>query len=111
MEIFFKLSFLKDFKKLPKEIKSKIKKVCFEVFPSAKSLKDVKEFDIRAIKGFKNFYRIRLLVPRLHIKRIKELPGVFSFRITRRYRVLFYFRNGEAIFFKIGHRKEIYRHS
>ena len=45
---------------------------------------------------------------RLHSKRIKELKGVFSFRITRRYRVLFYFRNKEAVFFSIGHRKDIY---
>jgi len=49
------------------------------------------------------------LDPRLHTKRIKELPGVYSFRITRRYRVLFYFRDDEAIFFSIGHRKDIYR--
>ncbi|OGZ33711.1 MAG: hypothetical protein A3I88_02105 [Candidatus Portnoybacteria bacterium RIFCSPLOWO2_12_FULL_39_9] len=46
---------------------------------------------------------------RLHTKRIKELPGSYSFRITRRYRVLFYFRNKEVIFFSIGHRKDIYR--
>jgi mRNA-degrading endonuclease RelE of RelBE toxin-antitoxin system len=45
---------------------------------------------------------------RLHSKRLKELNGVFSFRITRRYRVLFYFKNKEAIFFSIGHRKDIY---
>jgi len=49
------------------------------------------------------------LDPRLHTKRIKELPGVYSFRITRRYRVLFYFRNSEVIFFTIGHRKDIYK--
>lgn len=45
---------------------------------------------------------------RLHVKRLKDFKGVFSFRITRRYRVLFYFRNKEAIFFSIGHRKDIY---
>ncbi len=48
------------------------------------------------------------LDPRLHTKRLKELHGVYSFRITRRYRTLFYFRRDEAIFFNIGHRKEIY---
>ena len=48
------------------------------------------------------------LDPRLHSKRLKELNGVFSFRITRRYRVLFHFKNKEAIFFSIGHRKDIY---
>ena len=31
------------------------------------------------------------LDPRLHTKRIKQLPGVYSFRLTRRYRALFYF--------------------
>ena len=49
------------------------------------------------------------LDPRLHTKRIKELLGVYSFRITRRYRALFYFKDKEAIFFIIGHRKEIYK--
>ena len=46
---------------------------------------------------------------RLHAKRIKELSGAYSFRITRRYRALFYFRNKEAIFFSIGHRKDVYQ--
>lgn len=48
------------------------------------------------------------LDPRLHTKRIKEITGVYSFRITRRYRALFYFRKEEAVFFAIGHRKDIY---
>lgn len=46
---------------------------------------------------------------RLHTKKIKELENVYSFRITRRYRALFYFRDTEAIFFAVGHRKDIYR--
>lgn len=46
---------------------------------------------------------------RLHIKRLKEQPGVYSFRITRQYRALFYFADGGAVFFSVGHRKEIYR--
>jgi len=53
-------------------------------------------------------FKINWLDPRLHTKRVKELKGVYSFRITRRYRVLFYFRGEEAIFFSIGHRKDIY---
>ena len=48
--------------------------------------------------------------PRLHIKKVKSLKYAFSFRITRNYRVLFYFQDGKtAIFFEIGHRKETYR--
>jgi len=48
------------------------------------------------------------LDPRLHAKRVKELPGAFSMRITRRYRVLFYFGDDTAVFFAVGHRKDIY---
>lgn len=47
---------------------------------------------------------------RLHVKKIKALGLAFSFRITRRYRVLFYFQNPDtAIFFDIDHRNDIYR--
>jgi mRNA-degrading endonuclease RelE of RelBE toxin-antitoxin system len=36
MEIFFKPSFIKDFKRLPKEIKPEVKKICFEIIPKVK---------------------------------------------------------------------------
>ncbi len=53
-------------------------------------------------------FRKNWLDRRLHTKRLKEFLGVYSFRITRRYRALFYFRDAEAVFFSIGHRKDIY---
>ncbi len=47
---------------------------------------------------------------RLHIKKVESLPLALSFRITRRYRALFYFQNTEtAVLFDIDHRKNIYR--
>lgn len=47
---------------------------------------------------------------RLHLKKLREIGGVFSFRITRSYRALFYFnRNGDIILFDIDDRKDIYR--
>ena len=47
---------------------------------------------------------------RLHIKKVKSLPHALSFRITRSYRVLFYFQDSAtAIFFDTDHRKDIYR--
>jgi mRNA-degrading endonuclease RelE of RelBE toxin-antitoxin system len=47
---------------------------------------------------------------RLHIKKLHGLDGVFSFRITREYRALFYFHDKEIIvFFAVGHRKDVYR--
>jgi mRNA-degrading endonuclease RelE of RelBE toxin-antitoxin system len=57
----------------------------------------------------KAIFRLNWLDPRLHAKRIKEMSGVYSFRVTRRYRVLFYFQNATAIFFYIGHRKDAYQ--
>lgn len=48
--------------------------------------------------------------PRLHIKRVQGLERALSFRVTRRYRVLFYVRDSSsAVFFEIDHRKDVYR--
>ncbi|OGZ66319.1 MAG: hypothetical protein A3C50_01280 [Candidatus Staskawiczbacteria bacterium RIFCSPHIGHO2_02_FULL_43_16] len=45
---------------------------------------------------------------RLHVKKLVDLNG-YSFRITRNYRVLFYFQDDKRIIFvDIGHRKDIY---
>ena len=47
---------------------------------------------------------------RLHTKRLSGMDSVFSFRVTRNWRVLFYFQNpATAIFFEIDNRKDIYR--
>ena len=65
--------------------------------------------------GVKNLLKKQELIfknnwldPNLHTKKIKELDGVYSFRVTRKYRVLFYFSKNNAIFFSVGHRKDIY---
>ena len=48
--------------------------------------------------------------PRLHIKKIKSLPHASSFRVTRNYRVFFYFQDADkAIFFDVDDRKDAYR--
>ncbi|MEK7619010.1 MAG: hypothetical protein AAB416_02070 [Patescibacteria group bacterium] len=55
------------------------------------------------------FY-INWLDPRLHLKKLRGERGVFSYRITRRYRGFFYLqRPDRAIFFDIDHRKDAYR--
>lgn len=57
-----------------------------------------------------NFFRLSWRDPRLHSKKLKGERTVFSFRITRVYRVLFIFVNpNEALFATIGHRKNVYR--
>lgn len=49
--------------------------------------------------------------PRLHTKQLtSELSGLFSFRITRDWRVIFRFESPEEIvLIDIGHRKDIYK--
>jgi len=74
-----------------------------------KDLKDLPSGIKKIFQKQKIIFKENWLNPRLHTKRIKELPGVYSFRITRRYRVLLYFRDDEVVFFKIGHRKDIYK--
>ena len=50
--------------------------------------------------------------PKLHTKKLRGRPIVFSFRVTRSYRALFYFRSSdEIILFAIGHRKDVYKKS
>ena len=47
---------------------------------------------------------------RLHLKKLRGLEEVFSFRITRSYRALFYFQNpNQVIIFAVGNRRDIYR--
>jgi mRNA-degrading endonuclease RelE of RelBE toxin-antitoxin system len=55
-------------------------------------------------------FRINPYDLRLHLKKVKTLDKAYSFRVTRNYRVFFYFQdNATAVFFDIDHRKDIYR--
>ena len=57
-----------------------------------------------------DYFRKNWRDSRLHIKKLKDHPFPFSFRITRRYRVLFAFVGSDiALFGTIGHRKDSYR--
>ncbi len=48
--------------------------------------------------------------PRLHIKKLRGVDPVYSFRVTRSYRALFYFDHaGDLILFDIDDRKDVYR--
>ncbi|OGG58801.1 hypothetical protein A2765_05275 [Candidatus Kaiserbacteria bacterium RIFCSPHIGHO2_01_FULL_56_24] len=47
---------------------------------------------------------------RLHIKKLREQSGMYSFRITRNYRGQFYFDvDDNIIIFDVDHRKDSYR--
>ncbi len=49
--------------------------------------------------------------PLLHTKQLTgNLSGLLSFRVTREWRVIFYFRDTETIqLLELAHRKEIYK--
>ena len=70
-----------------------------------KLLREIQRLYYQQEKRFKENWRD----PRLHIKKVKGLSHTFSFRITRRYRLFFYFHTSDkAIFFDVDHRKDAY---
>jgi len=88
MKVFFKPSFIKDFKNLPANIQKEVKQICFEDFPKLRNLYEFKKYKIKPIKGFKKYYRIRL----------------------GDYRIGFKKENNSIIFMRVKHRKDIYKH-
>jgi mRNA-degrading endonuclease RelE of RelBE toxin-antitoxin system len=55
-------------------------------------------------------FLINLKDPRLHLKKLHLPDPIYSFRVTRSYRGLFYFDlDGNIILFDIDSRKDIYR--
>ncbi len=84
MKIVYSHDFSKEFKSLPKEVQNLFKKQ-------------------EAV--FKNNWKDS----RLKVKKLKNQELMFSFRITRAYRVLFVFvKMDTALFLTIAHRKDVY---
>lgn len=85
MHIHYSSNFVKDFQKLPKSIR---------------------ELTAKQEEIFKN----NCQDPRLHAKPLKgRLKGLWSFRVTRNYRILYSWKDKEnVLFYEIGNRKYIY---
>lgn len=84
MKIFYTKEFLKILKKLPQSTQNLYKKQ-------------------------EKIFFVNWKDPRLHSKKLKGDNSVFSFRVTRKYRVLFVFTSKDSVLFvSIGHRKDIY---
>ena len=88
MEVLFKKTFIKDFEKLPNNEKEKAREVCFFIFPEINDLGEFKKYPILKIKGFENYYRIRIGNFRIGFKKSGQ----------------------QVIFMRVLHRKDIYRH-
>ena len=84
-----------------------------EIFQTADFTKQLRKFPKDSLRLYmvqEKRFRENLRDPRLHMKKLQGLDGVSSFRVTRLYRVLFYFQSSDAVvFFAIGHRKDVYR--
>ncbi len=88
MKIEFKKSFKEDLKKIKdKKTLQKVKKL-INAIEKAKSLRNIQNMDIKKIKGYEDYYRIRLGNYRVGIK----LEG------------------DKVIFVRILHRKDIYKY-
>jgi mRNA interferase RelE/StbE len=88
MKVFFKKSFIKDFQRLPTEIKEEVKKICLTIFPKIKNLKEFNLYPLKKLRGFKFYYRIKLKDFRIGFKKSDD----------------------EVIFMRVLHRKDIYKY-
>jgi len=80
---------LKISKNFPPRYGGEVRYICVDVFPKLKTLQNFQEYRIKFIKGFKNYYRIRI----------------------GDYRIGFKKAEGENIeFMRVKHRKDIYKH-
>ena len=86
MKISFKNAFLKDLEKLPSDHKKRIECLVFSEIPKIGNLYDIK--NIKKIRGDKKYYRIQV----------------------GNYRIGFEVRDGEIVFMRVLHRKDIYRY-
>ena len=56
-EILYKKTFLKELKKLPKDIRVKVERLCFDILPDIKNLSDIK--GLEKLIGYDNYYKVR----------------------------------------------------
>ncbi|MBI5411952.1 type II toxin-antitoxin system RelE/ParE family toxin [Candidatus Peregrinibacteria bacterium] len=84
--IHYHREFIKEFKKLPKEIQKKL----------------------AILEGL---FELSCYHPELHTKKLQgKLSSCYAFRVTRDYRVIFQFTAySEVIFLAVKHRKDIYQ--
>ncbi len=86
MEVSLKRAFIKDLRKIPANTKQKIELFVFDDAIRAKSIEEIS--DVKAIKGYSGYFRKRFGDYRI------------GFKIIRK----------EIIFYRVLHRKDIYRY-
>jgi mRNA-degrading endonuclease RelE of RelBE toxin-antitoxin system len=75
-----------------------------------KQLEKLPSATMRSFLAQQSRFSINPRHPSLHTKKLRDLDGVYSIRLGRAHRGLFFFNeDGDAVFFAIGHRKDIYK--
>ena len=88
MEVSFKPSFIKDFEKLPRDVRAEVRSMCLELFPKIYTLAEMHPYRVKPLHEFKQYYRIKL----------------------GNYRIGFKKENHSVIFMRVLDRKDIYKH-
>lgn len=86
MKVRFKKTFLKDLDRLPVDMKNRVQELVFNTIPQTEGLELVGK--VKKIKGHDSYYRIKMGDYRIGIKMLD---------------------NDTLIFFRVLHRKDIYR--
>lgn len=86
MKVKFKNSFIKDLKKLPEGVKQQIERLVYIDIPESDQLADLRS--IKKIAGYENYYRIK----------------------KGNYRIGFEKKEEMIVFYRVMHRKDIYRY-
>ncbi len=82
----YKKKFLKDVNNLPEQIRKAIQEIIFEQIPNVENISAIK--GIKKLHGYKHFYRMRY----------------------SEYRIGLSVKNDRAVFFRVLHRKDIYKY-
>jgi len=81
MVCLYKKTFLKDLSKLPLDYRVRIEKLVFEEIPKSNNLFEI--LDIRLMKGYKDYYRIRIGEYRIGC-RIEKDSKIIFYRVKNR---------------------------
>ncbi|HEY4506472.1 MAG TPA: type II toxin-antitoxin system RelE/ParE family toxin [Candidatus Paceibacterota bacterium] len=87
MRVFFKPQFVKDVRRLPLQVSSRVKEISLHIVPNLRSINDLK-LRMEKLRGFDAYYRIRVGDYRIGLK----------------------VESNEVTFMRALHRKDIYRY-
>ena len=81
--VFYKRTFLKELKKIPKNMRERIERFCFETIPDIKSLEEIR--GLAKLTGYEDYYKVRFGDYRVGIEiDIEKKTIIFSRALHRK---------------------------